>query len=234
VPAINGTLYGPYSEEEVVAEIEWERQHGTLEPGTCPAHWQRFGLCTPEEPVSTLIEGAAWNTNWADPTYIGPGNYAFGFGDILGPIITDIAQIGKTALSQKLAQVLGVGGPVRTTTSPFLPGAGVGIGQPTLASALALAAKYGPAAVALIAKYGARVVQLLAAGWTIEQILEALGVRGGAGLIGAGVGKRYRRMNVLNPRALRRSMRRVKGFAKFAGDTMTFTKTHRMKTRRRR
>jgi len=48
-----------------------------------------------------------------------------------------------------------------------------------------------------------------AAAFGLEQILERLGVRGGAGLIGArpdmGFGGRRRRMNVLNPRALRRS-----------------------------
>jgi hypothetical protein len=44
---------------------------------------------------------------------------------------------------------------------------------------------------------------------------------------------RYRRMNVLNARALRRSMRRVQGFAKFARKTMTFTTRHKLKKRRR-
>lgn len=46
-------------------------------------------------------------------------------------------------------------------------------------------------------------------------------------------GRRRRRMNVLNPRALRRSMRRVQGFAKFASKTISFTKRVRMKKRRR-
>lgn len=46
--------------------------------------------------------------------------------------------------------------------------------------------------------------------------------------------RRYRRMNPLNPRALRRSMRRVQAFARFARKTMQFTKTHRMKKHRRR
>lgn len=45
--------------------------------------------------------------------------------------------------------------------------------------------------------------------------------------------RRRRRMNVLNPRALRRSMRRVQGFAKFASKTISFTKRVRMKKRRR-
>jgi len=70
-----------------------------------------------------------------------------------------------------------------------------------------------------------------AAAFGLEQVLERLGVRGGAGLIGrdprrvnlaneiAMRGGAFRlprrRMNVLNPRALRRSLRRVSGFEKF-------------------
>jgi hypothetical protein len=45
---------------------------------------------------------------------------------------------------------------------------------------------------------------------------------------------RHRRQNVTNVHALRRSMRRVQGFAKLASRVMTFTKTHRMKKRGRR
>jgi len=51
---------------------------------------------------------------------------------------------------------------------------------------------------------------------------------------------RRRRMNVLNPRALNRSIRRVKGFAKFAKRVGSFTdpgKSYRLKgfgKRRRR
>lgn len=41
-------------------------------------------------------------------------------------------------------------------------------------------------------------------------------------------------MNVLNPRALKRSMRRVEGFAAFAKRTITFTKKVRMKKKGRR
>jgi len=40
---------------------------------------------------------------------------------------------------------------------------------------------------------------------------------------------RNRRMNVANPRALRRSMRRVKGFEKLARKTISFTKRVRIK-----
>ncbi len=51
-------------------------------------------------------------------------------------------------------------------------------------------------------------------------------------LAGGKLGTR-RRMNVLNPHALRRSMRRVQGFAKFARKTITFTRKVKMKKRRR-
>jgi hypothetical protein len=42
----------------------------------------------------------------------------------------------------------------------------------------------------------------------------------------------HRRMNALNPHALRRSMRRVQAFAKFAKRTIQFT--HRVKMKRHR
>ncbi len=46
---------------------------------------------------------------------------------------------------------------------------------------------------------------------------------------GSGKCVRNRRMNVANPRALRRSMRRVQGFEKLARRTISFTKRVRMK-----
>lgn len=45
--------------------------------------------------------------------------------------------------------------------------------------------------------------------------------------------RRGRRMNVLNPKALRRGMRRVQGFARFAKKTISFTQRVKMKKRRR-
>ena len=45
--------------------------------------------------------------------------------------------------------------------------------------------------------------------------------------------RHYRRMNVANVRALRRSMRRVQGFAKLARKTVSFTQRVKMKKRRR-
>ena len=55
-----------------------------------------------------------------------------------------------------------------------------------------------------------------------------LGGRGGGG------GRRYKRMNVGNVKALRRSMRRVEGFAKLAKSTISFTTHTRMKKRARK
>jgi hypothetical protein len=49
-----------------------------------------------------------------------------------------------------------------------------------------------------------------------------------------GLHRRRRSMHVTNVKALRRSMRRVQGFAKLARKVMTFTSTHRMKRRRRK
>ena len=46
---------------------------------------------------------------------------------------------------------------------------------------------------------------------------------------GSGRAVRNRRMNVANPRALRKAMRRVQGFEKLAKRTITFTKRVRMK-----
>ena len=49
---------------------------------------------------------------------------------------------------------------------------------------------------------------------------------------GSGRLVRNRRMNVANPRALRRSMRRVQGFEKLARRTITFTRRTRIKKRK--
>ena len=46
---------------------------------------------------------------------------------------------------------------------------------------------------------------------------------------GSGRMVRNRRMNIANPRALRRAMRRVQGFEKLAKRTITFTKRTRLK-----
>ena len=48
---------------------------------------------------------------------------------------------------------------------------------------------------------------------------------------GSGKWVRNRRMNIANPRALRRAMRRVGGFEKLAKRTISFTRRVKMKTR---
>ena len=49
---------------------------------------------------------------------------------------------------------------------------------------------------------------------------------------GSGRMVRNRRMNIANPRALRRAMRRVQGFEKLAKRTITFTRRTRLKKRK--
>jgi len=49
---------------------------------------------------------------------------------------------------------------------------------------------------------------------------------------GSGRYVRNRRMNIANPRALRRAMRRVQGFEKLAKRTITFTRRTRLKKRK--
>ena len=49
---------------------------------------------------------------------------------------------------------------------------------------------------------------------------------------GSGRMVRNRRMNIANPRALRRAMRRVQGFEKLAKRTITFTRRTKLKTRK--
>lgn len=83
-----------------------------------------------------------------------------------------------------------------------------------------------------------RVLGAAAAGATVgagssitDAIIRKL-TTGTAGTTASGLRKR-RRLNVLNPRALRRSMRRVQGFSKFARKSFILEKRVRMKKRRR-
>lgn len=73
----------------------------------------------------------------------------------------------------------------------------------------------------------------------MQRIGGGTGQTGWPGIISGGSStapgrRRYRRMNVTNFRALKRSMRRVKGFAKMAREAITFTKQVRMKSPKRR
>lgn len=96
-------------------------------------------------------------------------------------------------------------------------------------------AKYVPSGLKTL---GGKALQLLKTPAGAGAAAGAAGLAAGAlaekALGGGEERRRYRRMNVLNPYALRRSMRRVQGFARFARKTMQFVKTHRLKKSRRR
>lgn len=64
-------------------------------------------------------------------------------------------------------------------------------------------------------------------------LLGGAGVTAGIAALTGAEKPRRRRMNVTNPKALRRSMRRVEGFARIAKRTISFTKRVKMKKRRR-
>ena len=108
-------------------------------------------------------------------------------------------------------------------------------GQVTFPGGTAVGVGYQPTGVAMRPGQG-RLPPFTAAG---PGVLPA-GGRGGAivpsgyhfAKDGSGRLVRNRRMNVANPRALRRSMRRVQGFEKLARRTITFTRRTRMKKRK--
>jgi len=68
-----------------------------------------------------------------------------------------------------------------------------------------------------------------------EALGQLAGMGGGAGAVpGMFPGHRHRSMKVTNPKALRRAMRRVEGFAKLARKTISFTHHVRIKHRRKK
>ena len=91
------------------------------------------------------------------------------------------------------------------------------------------------AGTSALAKFGGKALSFLKTPAGAATAAGAAGLAAGAAGVAAADEERprYRRMNVLNPRALRRSMRRVQGFARFASKTMQFTKRHKLKKRRR-
>ncbi len=117
---------------------------------------------------------------------------------------------------------------------PYYSGDYYSLGDPGLGTELV---KYGKSA---LGELGERALGFLKSPAGKLAAVGAGGVAAGvaatkaAEALGGEERRRYRRMNVLNPRALRRSMRRVQGFARFARKTMAFTKTHRLKRHRRR
>jgi hypothetical protein len=102
-------------------------------------------------------------------------------------------------------------GPIASAALSTIPSGG---------SKLARAVKSSPLAM----KAGRAIIK--------HPVLSAAGAAGAIGMMGAGVGaavgrrgmvhagRRHRRMNVCNPRALRRSIRRTQGFAKLAMRTI--------------
>lgn len=106
---------------------------------------------------------------------------------------------------------------VPTPAIPALPGAGPSIigGLPTMIDQAGIPHQVGQAIGRAIGRAPA-------------------GFRNGIPLFPGGVSKGRRRMNVLNPRALRRALRRAQGFERFARKTVTLTKRMKFKKRRRR
>ncbi len=105
---------------------------------------------------------------------------------------------------------------------PAVPGGGAGVPVPVPRTVPGV--PRGPGARGGTLSRAAVAAVIAAGGYVIGSwVYDAAG-----NLIGR---RKRRRMNVLNPRALRRSMRRVQGFARFARKTITFT--HRVKMRKR-
>jgi hypothetical protein len=133
-------------------------------------------------------------------------------GGLFGGIAKAVVGIGKKALG------IGGGGTDKAAITAAMKDA--------LQGAVGGATSAGRAAVGYIGKHKGAVAGIAAAaaaaGMTVAQYRASQGIR------------RSPRMQVCNTRALRRSMRRVTGFAREARKVMSFTKTHRMKVRRKR
>jgi hypothetical protein len=120
-----------------------------------------------------------------------------------------------------------LGGLAKTAVG-FIPGVG-----PVASKALAMLPSGGLAktGIGMLAKRGL-------AGMVKHPVLSAAGAAGAIGMGAAGVralkgrhpamvgGRRHRRMNVCNHRALRRAIRRTHGFAKMAKKVLRFTEAH--------
>lgn len=136
--------------------------------------------------------------------------------------------IGKAVKSVwKIAKpILGaaVGGPVGGLITGGV--AGVAVGKALVPAGAAMPAPPSMPGIGMIQPVVAGVVQGAMAG-------RAMGGMCPSGYHpakdGSGRCVRNRRMNVANPRALRRSMRRVKGFEKLARRTISFTRRVRIK-----
>jgi hypothetical protein len=134
----------------------------------------------------------------------------------LGGLFKGIVGAAKGAIGAFTGIHLGGGSP----RIPTMPGVGAGgmvgaIGQIGKKGVAFVGKHKGAAAAAAAAAAGAGI----AAGYIIDK---------------NGKVRRKGHMQVTNTRALRRSMRRVEGFARIARRTMTFTHKHHLKKRRKR
>ena len=115
-------------------------------------------------------------------------------------------------------------------SSGSLPGRGVQKGDPFFGALLGLAAKpLAKLGGKLVAKVGGKVLRKGQTAGALTRAAKAAGGFGtavGAGIVGtklagriggaAGMGRRYRRMNAGNAKALRRAIRRMESFGKLA------------------
>jgi len=141
-----------------------------------------------------------------------------GFLGFLGAIGRGIVGFGKAALGIPTAAKTAAA----TAAVEALPAT---VPETGMIPAAAKIAKAVPGAVA-------RVIKSPAGGTIAGTIVGGMIVDAAGNVIGRA--KKRRHMNVCNQRALRRSMRRVHGFAKVARRTISFTSRVRMKKRGRR
>jgi len=151
------------------------------------------------------------------------GGYGYPQGDpglfgFIGKAVKSIWKVAKPAIG------LAIGGPV----GALLTGAVVGgaVGTALVPSTGAPPAPPSMPGVGMIQPVVAGITQGVLAGRAMGGVCPS-GYHPAKD--GSGRCVRNRRMNVANPRALRRSMRRVKGFEKLARRTISFTRRVRIK-----
>ncbi|HMG19527.1 MAG TPA: hypothetical protein VK573_12435 [Gemmatimonadales bacterium] len=160
---------------------------------------------------------------------------------------------GRIKRSRFVANRAGLGGPAgRSYLQPWMLQRGMYRGDPFLGFAApllgGLVKKFGGKAAAWLGKAAKRTIGgavskatrrigghplagAVIGGAATGAVIGGMSGRGGGG--GAAGGFRRGRMNVGNVKALRRSMRRVEGFATLARKTISFTKAVRMKSSRK-
>ena len=143
---------------------------------------------------------------------------------IIGGLIGGPAGVAVTAATMG-------GGPKPSPRMPAIPG--------TVGGAISF-----PGGMSVSGAYTGQALVPTVAGGARYPTVRTGGIPSGAGMAGAmpsgyhyakdGSGRlvRNRRMNVANPRALRKAMRRVQGFEKLAKRTIQFTRRVRMKKRK--